>query len=200
MKNLLRLDTSLFADKGASSELMNDLIEKLSGKTSYQITTRKFSEEEIPHLDGSRLAALMTAEEDRSEVQQQAVEYSDNLIHELKQADVIVIGLPMYNFGVPSMLKAWFDHVARAGVTFQYTSSGSEGLLKNKKVYLVTTRGGIHKDQATDLQVPFVKTFLNFLGLDDVEVIYAEGLNMGGDSRDNGFATARASIAKLALA
>ena len=104
----------------------------------------------------------------------------------------------MYNFGIPSTLKAWFDHVARAGTTFKYTETGPQGLLTGKKVYLVTTRGGIHKDSAQDTQIPFVKTFLAFLGLTDVEVIYAEGLNLGNGQREKGLETARKLIESVA--
>ena len=91
-------------------------------------------------------------------------DFSDQLIAELQEADTIIIGLPMYNFGIPSMLKAWFDHVARSDTTFKYTSAGPVGLLESKKVYLVTTRGGIHKDQPSDTQIPFAKTFFSVLG------------------------------------
>lgn len=201
MKTLLRLDTSLFSGQGVSTQLSDELLNKFTANNpALNIIHRNFAEQPIPHLDGEWLQALMTPAETRSEAQQQKVNFSDQLINELQEADTIVIGLPMYNFSIPSMLKAWFDHVARAGTTFRYTSSGSEGLLNNKKVYLVSTRGGIHKDLPTDTQIPFVKTFLAFLGLTNVEIIYAEGLNMGDDIRNAAIESAKQSIDALPIA
>lgn len=201
MTSLLRLDTSLFSGQGVSTQLSDELLNQLKNTTpELKIVHRNFAEQPIPHLDGEWLQALMTPEEKRNSEQQQKVDFSDQLIGELQDADTIIIGLPMYNFSIPSMLKAWFDHVARAGTTFKYTSSGSEGLLNNKKVYLVTTRGGVHKDQPSDTQMPFVKTFLAFLGLTNVETIYAEGLNMGDEMRNAGIDSAKQVIEALALA
>lgn len=201
MNTLLRLDTSLFSGQGVSTQLSDDLLNQIKKSNSeLKIIHRNFAEQPIPHLDGEWLNALMTPEENRSEAQQQKVDFSDQLIAELQDSDTIIIGLPMYNFSIPSMLKAWFDHVARAGTTFKYTSTGSEGLLNNKKVYLVTTRGGIHKDQASDTQLPFVKTFLAFIGLTDIEVIYAEGLNMGDETRSGAIDSAKQRIEELVSA
>lgn len=201
MTSLLRLDTSLFSGQGVSTQLSDELLNQLKNTTpELKIVHRNFAEQPIPHLDGEWLQALMTPEEKRTSEQQQKVDFSDQLIGELQDADTIIIGLPMYNFSIPSMLKAWFDHVARAGTTFKYTSTGSEGLLNNKKVYLVTTRGGVHKDQPSDTQMPFVKTFLAFLGLTNVETIYAEGLNMGDEMRNAGIDSAKQVIEALALA
>lgn len=201
MNTLLRLDTSLFSGQGVSTQLSDDLLNQIKKNNSeLTIIHRNFAEQPIPHLDGDWLQALMTPDDKRSVEQQQKVEFSDQLIEELQSADTIIIGLPMYNFSIPSMLKAWFDHVARAGTTFKYTTSGPEGLLTDKKVYLVTTRGGFHKDQPSDTQMPFVKTFLAFLGLTNVETIYAEGLNMGGEVRDAAIVSAKQSIEALAFA
>ncbi|UZE96219.1 FMN-dependent NADH-azoreductase [Alkalimarinus alittae] len=201
MNTLLRLDTSLFSGQGVSTQLSDDLLNQIKKNNSeLTIIHRNFAQQPIPHLDGDWLQALMTPDEKRSVEQQQKVEFSDQLIEELRSADTIIIGLPMYNFSIPSMLKAWFDHVARAGTTFKYTTSGPEGLLTDKKVYLVTTRGGIHKDQPSDTQMPFVKIFLAFLGLTNVETIYAEGLNMGDEVRDAAIVSAKQSIEALAFA
>ena len=103
----------------------------------------------------------------------------DALIAEVQAADVVVLGVPMYNFGVPAQLKNWIDAIARAGVTFRYTANGPEGLLKGKKVYVALTRGGKYRDTPADTQVPYLKTVLGFLGMTDVQFVYAEGLAMG---------------------
>lgn len=201
MATLLRLDTSLFSEQGVSTQLSDKLTANLrEANTELKVIHRNFAEQEVPHLNGEWLQALMTPEDKRNEGQRAKVDYSDQLIAELKEATSVIIGLPMYNFSIPSMLKAWFDHVARAGTTFKYTSTGSEGLLDDKKVYLVTTRGGIHKDQPSDTQISFVKTFLAFLGLTRIEVIYAEGLNMGDDIRNTAIESAKDTINALTSA
>jgi FMN-dependent NADH-azoreductase len=154
--------------------------------------------ESVPHLNGERFGAFITKPEDRSAAQHAVVAYSDALIEELKAADVIVIGLPMYNFGVPSQLKAYFDHIARAGVTFKYTANGPEGLLTGKKVYVLATRGGLYAGTALDTQTSYVRDFLAFLGLTDVQFVYAEGLAMSAQQKDAGLSQAAQKIAELA--
>ena len=169
MNNILHIDSSLFGKNGASSLLATELVEKLKSQSSAaQVTYRNVTEDELPHFSASTMADLGKGE----------ATLADQLIEEVQAADVIIIGAPMYNFSVPSQLKSWFDHIARAGVTFQYTSQGPEGLLKNKKVFVITSRGGIHKDRPTDVMVPYLNTILGFVGLTDVDYIYAEGLSM----------------------
>ena len=124
--------------------------------------------------------------------------YSDALINELQQADVIVIGLPMYNFGVPSQLKAYFDHIARAGVTFKYTEQGPVGLLTGKRAYVFAARGGVYAGTPLDTQTGYVRDFLRFLGITDVNFVYAEGLAISPQSKEAGLAKAGAEIASLA--
>ena len=119
------------------------------------------------------------------------------LIDELSRADVIVIGLPMYNFGVPSTLKAYFDHIARAGVTFRYTDKGPVGLLRGKKVFVFAARGGLYAGTPRDTQTPYVRDFLSFLGMDDVEFIYAEGLALGDEHQKKALDRAHAAIDRL---
>jgi FMN-dependent NADH-azoreductase len=119
------------------------------------------------------------------------------LIAELRRADVLVLGLPMYNFGVPSQLKAWFDHLARAGETFKYTEKGALGLLTGKKAYVFAARGGLYGEG--DSQTQFVRAFLAFIGIGDVEFVYAEGLAMGEASRNKGVMAARSRAAALAV-
>ncbi len=196
MQKLLRIESSLFDQEGVSNQLADRLIDSLAGR--YQITTRNVNQPAIPHLDAARIGALMTAPAERTPPQQAMVAYSDQLIAELQAADILVIGAPMYNFSVPSVLKSWFDHIARAGVTFRYTEHGPQGLLKNKTAYVITTRGGIHKHQPSDSQIPYLQNILAFIGINDVRVIYAEGLNMGDDARQQGIAQAEQSIQALA--
>ncbi|MBU2984940.1 NAD(P)H-dependent oxidoreductase [Saccharophagus degradans] len=191
VKNILHVESSLFGEGGVSSQLSTELVAKLQNKyadanTGVNVVKRNLAADPIPHLD---LATITAIGEGKPVI-------GDTLIQELKDADILVLGVPMYNFGVPSGLKAWFDHIARAGSTFKYTETGPVGLLENKKVYVVTSRGGYHKDAASDVEVPFLKTFLGFLGLSDVEFIYAEGLNLSG-KREQGLADASAKIAAL---
>ena len=198
MKNLLRIDSSLFAGQGVSSQLCDRLQTHLQDvHGALNITHRIFAEQPVPHLDAATLQAIMTPAGGRTQEQSDQVAFADQLIDEVVQADILLIAVPMYNFGIPSTLKAWFDFLARVGVTFKYTENGSVGLLTAKKIYLVTTRGGMHKDQGNDLQIPYVTKFLNFLGLEDIQVIYAEGLNMGDAVREKAIETARDMISGL---
>lgn len=198
MKNILQIHSSLFAENSASRQIGDDVVAKISENNEIkQVVSHNLAEENTPHLDANWIAALNTQASDRTAEQQQMVDFSDKLIAEVKAADILVIGAPMYNFSVPSVLKAWFDHITRAGVTFTYTSEGQKGLLSGKTAYVVTTRGGLHKDQPSDSQIPFIKTILGFVGIDDVHVIYAEGLNMGDEYRDKGFADAQQTIEQL---
>jgi FMN-dependent NADH-azoreductase len=152
----------------------------------------------VPHLDGARVGAFFAKPEERSAEQKAVIAYSDALINELRRADVIVIGLPMYNFGVPSQLKAWFDHIARAGETFKYTEKGAVGLLTGKKAYVFAARGGVYAGTPNDWQTQFVRFFLGFIGITDVEFVYAEGLALGEESRNKGIAAAQAGVRRLA--
>ena len=184
MKTLLQINSSVFGENGQSSQLNKLFVEEwLAKNPGSQLVKRDLTQDAIPHLDAERITALFTPADKRSVEQQAIVDFSDQLIAEIQAADALVIGVPMYNFSIPSQLKAYFDHLARAGVTFKYTEKGPVGLLQNKPVYIITTRGGIHKDLPSDSQTGFVQTFLGFLGLTDVQFIYAEGLNMG-DKKD----------------
>jgi FMN-dependent NADH-azoreductase len=180
MATLLQINSSLFGDNGNSSVLSQEFVQRWRAQNpTGEVIVRDFSKEDVPHLDATRVQALFTPAENRTPEQQAVVDYSDKIIAEIQAADVIVIGVPLYNFGVPSTLKAYFDHIARAGVTFKYTETGPVGLLENKPVYVIATRGGVHKGQPTDTQSQFLSNFLGFVGLKDVHFIYAEGLNMG---------------------
>jgi FMN-dependent NADH-azoreductase len=179
MKTLLQINSSVFGDNGQSSQLNQQLVQEwLAKNPEGKVIKRDLTQDVIPHLDSTRVSAFFTPADKRSAEQQAIVDYSDVLINEIQQADALVIGAPMYNFSIPSQLKSYFDHLARAGVTFKYTETGPVGLLDNKPVYIVTTRGGVHKDLPSDSVTGFLKSFLNFIGLKDLHFIYAEGLNM----------------------
>lgn len=195
MNTLLKINASLFSANGQSSQLTERFAAAWQAShPGSRVVERDLAANPVPHLDGARFMAFLAKPEERSAEQQAVVDFSDALIAELRAADAVVIGLPMYNFGIPSQLKAYFDHIARAGVTFRYTENGPEGLLKGKKVYVALARGGIYRDTPADSQVPYLKGVLGFLGMTDVEFIYAEGLAMGPESADKAFAAAEAAI------
>jgi FMN-dependent NADH-azoreductase len=195
MKHLLRIDSSLFAEHGVSTQLADQLQKALQEKHPHlEITHRIFAKDPLPHLESDALQALMTPESERTPEQRQKVVFADTLINELKAADALILTAPMYNFSIPSMLKSWFDYVARAGVTFKYTDTGAVGLLEKKKVYVISTRGGVHKDKPHDTEISLIRTFLGFLGLTDIEVVYAEGLNMGEQVKQTAIQDAERTI------
>lgn len=207
MTTILQLNTSLNGPNALSSRLASAFVATMrNGRTAAAgdgmaratVLVRDLAVDQVPHLTAERFGAFATPATDRTPEQARAVALSDELIAELERADVIVIGLPMYNFGVPSTLKAYFDHVARAGVTFRYTAGGPEGLLTGKKAYVFATRGGAYAGTPADLQTAYVRQFLGFVGIRDVEFIYAEGLAMGDEHRSRALADVEASIDRLA--
>jgi FMN-dependent NADH-azoreductase len=207
MTTILQINSSLHGDEAQSSRLASEFVAALGGSRERrgstsapgsEVVVRDLSATPVPHLTAERLTALSTAAAERTLDQQRIVSESDELIGELKRADVIVIGLPMYNFGVPSTLKSYFDHVARAGVTFRYTAEGPVGLLTGKKAYVFATRGGRYAGTTADLQTAYVRQFLAFVGIRDVEFVYAEGLALGSDERSSAVADAVARIGQLA--
>lgn len=201
---ILQLNSSLFGDQSQSTRLASEFTAALvraatkSGSSAPAVVVRDLAGNPLPHLTVERFQAFGTPADQRTAVQQEAVAQSDELIAELQAADTLVIGLPMYNFGVPSTLKAYFDHVARAGVTFRYTANGPEGLLKGKKAYVVATRGGKYAGTPFDLQSAYVRQFLGFVGITDIEFVYAEGLGQGDESRAAALNAAEARISQLA--
>jgi FMN-dependent NADH-azoreductase len=182
-----------------STRLANELVGQLrAANPAATLTLRDLTANPHPALDESTLGALFTPAEARSAEQHARVALDHALIDEVKAADVIVIGVPMVNFGITSQLKNWIDAIAKAGVTFKYTATGPIGLIEGKKVYAVLTRGGIYRDQPHDTQVPYLRQTLGFLGIADIEFIYAEGLAMGPDAEAKALASARADIARIA--
>jgi FMN-dependent NADH-azoreductase len=197
MKNVLRITTSILGEGSVSSLLMDELLVKLSAQEQFKITERNFAHQAIPHLDGEWLQAISAAPNERDPTQTEKSAFSDQLIAELQEADIILIALPMYNFSLPSMLKAWVDHIARAGVTFTYSETGPVGLLEGKQAYLVMAMGGLHEPGVTDFLRPYMKQVMSFVGISDVEFITADGLNMGPERKEQGLAQARAEIENL---
>lgn len=185
----LQINTSIFGEAGESTRLANEFVTRRGG----ELIVRDLARDPVPHLNAERFQALIAK---APTPEQQAVRaYSDRLVDELRRAETVVIGLPMYNFSVPSTLRAWFDHVARAGVTFAYTEKGSVGLLTGKKAYVFVTRGGLYGPEHT--QTAYVREMLAFLGIADVHFIYAEGLSIGAEAKHNALAKARDAIARL---
>jgi FMN-dependent NADH-azoreductase len=160
-------------------------------------TLRDLGRAPHPALDETALHALFSPVEQRTPEQSARVALDDALIAELQAADTVVLGVPMYNFGVPTQLKNWIDAISRAKVTFRYTEKGAEGLLTGKKVYVLLTRGGQYRNTPADSQVPYLKTVFTFLGMTDVEFIYAEGLAMGPEAEQKALASARVQIDAL---
>lgn len=199
MTTILQINSSLNGAEGQSTRLADELVAAWKDQhPDTRVLVRDLAREPVPHLDAARFGAFIAPPEARTPEQQAVVSYSDALIDELRRADVIVLGLPMYNFGVPSTLKAYFDHVARAGVTFRYTESGPVGLLAGRQVIVVAARGGAYEGTALDTETAYVRDFLAFLGLRDVRFVYAEGLAMGNGRREAGLAAARRAIVQLA--
>ncbi|GAB3551480.1 NAD(P)H-dependent oxidoreductase [Noviherbaspirillum agri] len=198
MQNLLQINASLFGENGQSTQLANQFVAGWrAANPAADVVVRDVDAEPIPHLSAQRFGAFLAKPEERTAEQQEVVALSDKLVEELRNADVIALGLPMYNFGVPSTLKAYFDHIARAGVTFKYTEHGAVGLLTGKKAYVFAARGGMYADTPADTQAAYVRNFLSFIGISDVEFIYAEGIAMGEESKKAGLEKARAAIREL---
>ena len=195
MSKVLVLKSSILANYSQSNVLADYFVEQWRQQhNDDQIQVRDLAADPIPVLDGELVGALRPSDAPLTPRQQDALDLSNTLIEELKASDVIVIAAPMYNFNISTQLKNYFDLVARAGVTFRYTEAGPEGLLKGKKVYVLTSRGGIHKDTDTDLVTPYLRVFLGFIGLTDVEFVFEEGIAYGPDM------ATKAQISQLATA
>jgi len=183
MSKVLVLKSSILADNSQSNQLADYAVSQFQAANSNaQVTVRDLAANPIPVLDGELVGALRPSGATLSARQEEALALSDALIAELQAHDVIVITAPMYNFNIPTQLKNYFDLVARAGVTFKYTEKGPEGLVTGKRVVVLTSRGGIHKETPSDLVAPYLKLFLGFLGMKDVEVIFAEGMAYGPEA------------------
>lgn len=193
--NILQINASARREGANSTKVANSVVARLkAANPAATVTLRDLAVTPHPVLDEAALGALFTPAEQRSPEQAARVALDDALIAEIQAHDTIVLGVPMYNFGVPVQFKAWIDAIARAGATFRYTATGPEGLLTGKTVYVALARGGLYRDTPNDSQVPYLKAVLGFLGMTDVRFIYAEGLAMGPEAVAKGFAQAEADL------
>ena len=193
--NTLQITASARREGANSTQLANTVVQRLKViNPAATHTLRDLAVTPHPMLDEAALGALFTPAQQRSPEQAARVALDDALIAELQAHDTLVLGVPMYNFGVPVQLKAWIDAIARVGTTFHYTATGPQGLLTGKTVYVALARGGLYRDTPNDSQVPYLKAVLGFLGLKDVRFIYAEGLAMGPEAVVKGFAQAEADL------
>ncbi|QKJ87231.1 FMN-dependent NADH-azoreductase [Paramixta manurensis] len=199
MSKVLVLKSSILAGYSQSSQLADFYAEQVSAKGD-QVTVRDLAANPIPVLDGELVGALRPSDSPLTPRQQEALALSDELIAELQAHDVIVIAAPMYNFNIPTQLKNYFDLIARAGVTFRYTEAGPEGLVKGKRAVILSSRGGIHKDTPTDLLTPYVKLFLGFLGITDVNFVFAEGIAYGPEVATKSTTDAKDAIKQIVAA
>lgn len=199
--NLLHISSSLFGDQGKSSQLAQHFISRWREQyPDSRITVRDLAADPIPHLDSATLQANLTPADQRTSEQQALAAKADAAIDELFAHDVLLLSVPMYNFAIPSTLKAWIDAVARAGTTFCYTANGPEGLVKGKKAYVLTARGGVYQGTPLDTQTPYLQAILGFIGITDVTFVHTEKLNMDVSQQPQLLAEAKAEIDKLICA
>jgi len=191
---ILHIDASARHEGSISRSLTADLVAALEDRHPGAEIIRRDLADGIPMINADWIAANFTPAEERTPTQRITLARSDALVAELKEADILVIGAPIYNFSVPTALKAWIDMIARARLTFRYTEKGVEGLLLNKKAYIVVPSGGVPVGSPVDFATPYLRHALAFVGIDDIEIVAATGAD-----RDNGEALdqARAKIAEL---
>lgn len=198
MSTALVITSSALGEASVSSQLVAETVAHLrSYDPGLRIIARDLGHDPIPHMNFDSATALRGAEPENA-AQATARSLSDTLIAELKAADTVIIGAPMYNFGMPSTLKAWFDHVLRAGVTFRYSASGPEGLLEQKRAFVVLSRGGLYSEgpaQVMDSQEPHLRNLLGFMGISDVTFLRAEKLAFGPEAREQAVDAVRQQIA-----
>lgn len=200
---ILHVNAGLFGENSVSTQLTAKLVERL--KADYpgaEVVRRDVASTPVSHLDAEILMAASTDEASRSARQVEELAMTETLLEEVFAADILVIGAPMYNFTIPSQLKAWFDRVAQAGRTFRYTENGPEGLLTDKKAYLGSARGGFYSEgemAALDHQESYLKTMLGFVGISDVTIVRAEGVNISDSQREESIQAASKNIDALAI-
>ncbi|MGL5759547.1 FMN-dependent NADH-azoreductase [Plesiomonas sp.] len=195
MSSVLVLKSSIMAAQSQSNKMADFLIAQYKEKGD-NVTIRDLDANPIPVLDSETLGALRPTGE-LSPRQQEALALSDRLINELLAHDIIVLTAPMYNFNIPVQLRTYIDMVLRAGKTFRYTEKGPEGLISGKKAIVLSSRGGIHKDLPTDHITPYLQTVLNFIGITDIDFVYAEAMAYGPDAVNQAHTAAREQLATL---
>ncbi|MBU1332520.1 MAG: FMN-dependent NADH-azoreductase [Gammaproteobacteria bacterium] len=199
MSQVLVIESSARTQGSVSRQLTGEFISHWqAAHPADTVTVRDLARDPVPHLDSSLLGGWMTPADQQSEAEKAALARSNLLTDELLAADVLVLAAPMYNFGIPSTLKAWLDHVLRAGVTFKYSETGPQGLLSGKRAIVLTARGGIYAGGSMDHQEPYLRQALAFIGIHDVRFVHAEGLNLGPEFMERGLASAKAQLAELA--
>ena len=193
---LLHIDSSILGDNSASRQLSAGVVKAWqAAQPGVEVTYRDLASEGINHFSGATLGALGTAAELRDAAQKHEAELSASSLAEFLAADAVVVGAPMYNFTIPTQLKAWIDRIAVAGQTFRYSEAGPEGLCGNKKVIIVSTSGGLHAGQATGVaHEDYLKVMLGFMGITDVEFVRAHGLAYGDEVRSKAMSDAHAHI------
>jgi FMN-dependent NADH-azoreductase len=200
MSHILLITSSPRGDGSLSARFATEIAEGIQTRSGGTLTVRDLAANPIPHITAAYIHGRVTAPDARTPEQSDAVGFAETLVNELKAADVIVLASGMINFGLPSPLKAWFDHVTWPGVTFSYDGNGPKGLLIGKKVYLVTAAGGVFSEGAYapfDFQTNYLHHLLGFIGLTDVEVVRVEGTVLGPDSEKAAIAGAEAAVQAL---
>ena len=198
MHKLLVIDSSARSEGSVSRQLTQALLSHWQAiDPQAQVTYRDLGRHPVAHLDHELLGGWMTPAKAQTQAQQQALTRSDKLTDELKAADVLVLSMPMYNFAIPSTLKAWLDHVLRAGVTFKYTETGPVGLLTGKRAVVLTARGGVYAGTDLDHQSAYLRQVLNFIGIEQIDFIHAEGQNLGAEAAEAGLNQALEAIGAL---
>lgn len=194
---ILLVNSSILGDGGQSRALAEHFKAQAAKRDQLTISERDLVAAELPHLNSTELASWTTSEAERNSEQHELASRSEELIKELFEHDVLVLAVPMYNLGIPSQLKVWFDRVLRAGKTFRYTENGPQGLVEGKRVIILAARGGLYAGTELDSQTTHLKSMLGLMGISEVDFIYAEGLNMGQSARDASIDEARQAIESL---
>ena len=199
---LLHIDSSILGDHSASRQLSRSVVEAFSAvEADTQVTYRDLASEALGHFSAGTLAAAGTPEEGRDAAQKQEVLGNEATLQQFLDADVVVIGAPMYNFTIPSQLKAWIDRITVAGRTFRYTKTGPEGLCGDKQVIIVSTAGGLHVGQPTSVgHEDFLKVLFGFIGVTNLKFVFAHGLAYGDEPRANAMTAAQKQIAEELVA
>ncbi|MDJ0644000.1 MAG: NAD(P)H-dependent oxidoreductase [Erythrobacter sp.] len=196
MSNILHISASIRGDESVSRQLGTTIVNGVAAKSGATVTERDLSANNIPFVDAARFDANLTPAPDRTPEQAELAAIADALIAELQSADTIVFSVPVYNFGVPAVVKAWADLVARAGTTFHYTANGPEGLLTGKKAYIAAASGGTPIGSDFDFMSSWLKFFLGFLGITDIELVAADGIM--GEGGEEKIAEAKQEAVRLA--